>query len=212
MAPPWQSELPLATKADLLGMVTLKAFFTAELTVLKNLEVTADRLPQFFKKLFSAILPPKQTKGLTTDGLFRIPEGLHNKTDTARDIIMRFKSQLDKEGFLSATRGQTPLTFEDHSLNFYQDLNHQTLQWRASLKEVTMQLKAADITYKWGYLRALIAERDGHRHRLTSTAEVAQFLHFLSIHPAPSPMSNPAHRWDVAKITPFTPARPTAPE
>ncbi|CAH2285839.1 Hypothetical predicted protein [Pelobates cultripes] len=199
-APPRQSEPPLATKADLSGMVTdLKAFFTAELAGLKmelstltgrmrateeavqdlraqhnatakqtqelattcsqlnarmgqledmarqrNIKVrgipdtvTADELPLLIKRLLQAALPSKQAKGLTLDSLFRIPGRPCNAPDSARDVIMSFKSRSDKDGYLRAVRGQTPYALEDLALYFYQDLSRQTLQWRASLKETT---------------------------------------------------------------------------
>ncbi|CAH2316703.1 Hypothetical predicted protein [Pelobates cultripes] len=129
--------------------------------------VPADELPHLINRLIQAALPPKQDKGMTLDGLFHIPGRPRNAPDSARDVIMNLKSHSDKEGFLRAVRGQTPFIFEDLTLNFYQDLSRQTLQWRASLKETMAQLRSADIQYKWGYSRTLIATRDGHNHRLT---------------------------------------------
>ncbi|CAH2322179.1 Hypothetical predicted protein [Pelobates cultripes] len=137
--------------------------------------ITAEELPYLIKRLLQATFPPKQARSMTLDGLLCIPGRPGNAPESARDVILNFKSRLDKDGFLRAVRDQTPFAFEDLSLNFYQDLSRQTLQWRASLKETTAQLRTADIPYKWGYPRLLIATQDGHNHRLTSPEEAPQF-------------------------------------
>ncbi|CAH2277466.1 Hypothetical predicted protein [Pelobates cultripes] len=168
-------------------------------------------MPLLTKRLLQAALPSKPAKGLTLDSLFRIPRRPRNAPDSARDVIMSFKSRSDKDGFLRAVRGQTPYAFEDLTLYFYQDLSRKMLQWHASLKETTTQLRAADIQYKWGYPRMLIATQEGQSHRLTTPAEAPKFLQALGIRPVADAKTSTPHRWDVANIAPFTPSGQAAP-
>ncbi|CAH2274632.1 Hypothetical predicted protein [Pelobates cultripes] len=119
---------------------------------------------------------------------------------------MCFNLRFDKESFLQAVKGQTPYTFEENQLSFFQDLSRQTLQWRASFNGINSQLRAADIPYKWGYPRALIAEKDGHQSWLTSPSDTAAFQQSLGLTATQS-----AHHWDVANVAAFTLLRSTAP-
>ncbi|CAH2223314.1 transmembrane 255B [Pelobates cultripes] len=138
--------------------------------------IDAGEIPQFIRRLFSTTLTPKQAKGTLLDGIYCLPGSLTNKPSGLRDVIVCFRSRTDKDTFMAQVKGQSPFIFEQHSLCFFQDLRRSTLQWHATLKEVTSQLRTADIQYRWGTPRALVAERNGKRHRLTSVSNSDSFL------------------------------------
>ncbi|CAH2219934.1 Hypothetical predicted protein [Pelobates cultripes] len=171
----------------------------------------AAELPQFIQRLFSTTLTPRQAKGLSLDGLYHIPGCSRNQATATRNVILCFKIRNDKEGFMRAVRGQTRYTFEEHLLSFFHDLSRQTLHWRVSVKGVTSQLRAADIPYKWGNLRAFIINKDGHQHRLTSPSEASTFLQALKLTSTTSATTKLGHRWDVANVAVFTPLGSSAP-
>ncbi|CAH2319482.1 Hypothetical predicted protein [Pelobates cultripes] len=174
--------------------------------------IDAGELPQFIMKLISTTLTPKQAKGTLLDGIYRLTGNLTNKPSGSRDVIVCFRSWTDKDSFMAQVRGQSPFIFEQHSLCFFQDLSRSTLQWRATLKEVTSQLRTVDIPYRWGTPQALVAERNGKRHRLTSVFNTDSFLQSLGQTTTTTSRPNrPTHEWDVDNVGVFTPASSTAP-
>ncbi|CAH2326992.1 Hypothetical predicted protein [Pelobates cultripes] len=61
-------------------------------------------------------------------------------TTAAQESRLVFQQGRDRQTFMAALRGKTPLNFEGHSLTFYPDLSKATMAWRRSFRPLTTEL------------------------------------------------------------------------
>ena len=74
------------------------------------------------------------------------------QSKSTRDIIMRIANQYKKETLMRIAR-ESPgqLKMEGTSIQLFNDLCPQTIEWRKSMKLCTSKLRDAGIRYSWGY-------------------------------------------------------------
>ncbi|CAH2315132.1 Hypothetical predicted protein [Pelobates cultripes] len=167
--------------------------------------VTDQELPHFLRRLWTTLLPQRSAKSIQVDGCYRLAKSNRAPAGVPRDVLIRFPLLRDKLALQDAAKSRTPLKFEEMQLQLLQDLCRSTLEWRRSFQQVTKILRSADVSYKWGPSRALIVQKDGSMHQLSTTEDSATFLQGLGLTMSSDNTARPSHRWDIRRIVPFTP-------
>lgn len=62
---------------------------------------------------------------------------------------------------MKKARKASSLDFDGAALSFFPDLARETLDRCRAMRPLTEKLRAASISYRWGFLASLIANRDG---------------------------------------------------
>ncbi|XP_062995510.1 uncharacterized protein LOC134407563 isoform X1 [Elgaria multicarinata webbii] len=100
---------------------------------------------------------------------------------TPRDILVKFGNYYKKEQLMKKLRPLVMLKFQDSSVQIYNDLCQQTINWRRSVKPIIAKLKRVGVAYSWGYPVFLRFMRDGKQQRVTSLEQGLELLRSLGM-------------------------------
>lgn len=141
-------------------------------------------LPSKMKKIFNPILGLEEETTLKIDRVHRIRKPPNLRSDTPRDVIVKFHSFEDKDKIWKNLRGTPSVRFEDKDIQIFSDLSAGTLARRRQLRSLLEQLRRANIKYSWGFPTSLLVTREGRSLRLRFPEEIEDFCEKLGI-PAP---------------------------
>ncbi|CAH2302681.1 Hypothetical predicted protein [Pelobates cultripes] len=124
---------------------------------------------------------------------------------TSSDVIVHFQNRSDRQALMSAVHHKSPYHFEEHALNFYQDLSRATMVWLRSMRPLTAELIKHRIPYKWGSPRSLLVPHDTGTLKITDASEAAGTLRILGLsthtREQQQPGAPPQHTaWDPARV------------
>uniref|UniRef100_A0A8C5QJC0 Uncharacterized protein n=1 Tax=Leptobrachium leishanense TaxID=445787 RepID=A0A8C5QJC0_9ANUR len=100
-----------------------------------------------------------------------------------RDVICRVHHFTLKQEVMKVARNMPSIIFDDHTVEFFQDVSRSTLLARKELKPVTDQLRARSIRYRWGYPFALHVRADNRSLSISTPEDVPDFLQALELSP-----------------------------
>ncbi|CAH2293005.1 Hypothetical predicted protein [Pelobates cultripes] len=103
-------------------------------------QIGTAEIPHLVRRLLTHLFSAKQAKMMALDGCFRLPVPTSCSTEGNRDVIARFQNGPDRQAFLTALQNKSPYDFKGHTLMFYTGLSRAILEWRRSLKPLTMEL------------------------------------------------------------------------
>lgn len=145
-----------------------------------------DLLPSV-RGIFNGLLGQVADHPLKIDRVHRALRPRNLSADTPRDVICRVHYYEEKELITRKAREAASLDFDGASLSFFPDLARETLERRRALQPLTEKLRAAYINYRWDFLAALIAHRDGKMAILRLPEDLEKFCMDVNISPPELP-------------------------
>ncbi|CAH2295381.1 Hypothetical predicted protein [Pelobates cultripes] len=144
-------------------------------------EGTNENITQTLTNLFNQLLGRPVDTPIKLDRVHRAirPKVLAN--ETPRDIICRIHHFPIKETILQKAKQIRDITFSDRKVQIFQDLAQSTLIARRALRPITKALSDRNICFRWAYPFALVVNRQGKTHSISTPADVLTFQQALGI-------------------------------
>ncbi|CAH2223717.1 Hypothetical predicted protein [Pelobates cultripes] len=119
-------------------------------TKIKGIPTSVEKseLPQHMRRLIQHILPHKQARNILIDNIYRIRRQGRLPQQMNSDVIIQLVTHLDKMAIMAAVRDSLSLSFEQHTLTFYNDLSYPTMLWRQTMRPVTSVLRQRKTPYR----------------------------------------------------------------
>ena len=141
----------------------------------------AEDLSETIRKICNPILEREITSPLKIERAHRIRRARERAQEYPRDIIVRFESWEEKNQLWRKLRGKSPLEFDQHNIQIYQDLSQETLRRRRSFRPLLRVMQEQGIQYNWGFPACLIGRKNGVTARLRFIEEIPEFCKKIEI-------------------------------
>ncbi|CAH2325024.1 Hypothetical predicted protein [Pelobates cultripes] len=131
--------------------------------------------------LFNKLLNRPHDTSINFDRAHRAvrPKALPN--EKPRDVICRLHHYPLKETILQKAKQLREIIHTDHKILIFQDLAQSTLIARSALRPDTSALTERNIRFRWSFPFALLVNRQGTTHTISTPADVLTFQQALGL-------------------------------
>ncbi|CAH2246858.1 Hypothetical predicted protein [Pelobates cultripes] len=77
---------------------------------------------------------------------------------------------------MTAFRNKSPYSFEEHQLAFFPDLSRATLDWKRTLRPLTLELTKHKVPYRWGASRSLLIPHESRTLKVLEASDIPSTL------------------------------------
>lgn len=123
--------------------------------------VKDEKLQIVVQKILNPILGQPETNAIHFDRIHRVQRPRNVALELPHDVICRLHYFEEKNTIMKKMRQTANANFEGSPILVCSDLLKETLDCRWALRPFLEKLRAADITYHWGFPICLVAIKDG---------------------------------------------------
>ncbi|MEE6526353.1 hypothetical protein FKM82_026958 [Ascaphus truei] len=145
--------------------------------------VAQDQLRPYLMELFNLVCGELEEKELEMDRAHRALGPKSDDPRRRRDIIIKMHKYTSKEKIIAACRDLGEITFQNETLQVYNDLSKATRDRRRELKPLTNLLREKGIQYRWGFPFRLTVNRNGKFLSMKYPVDMAPFAKALGLTP-----------------------------